>query len=71
MKMRAEFRLSADFTIVIENLPDGSIEFRTLEGVDYDRPHEISDKIKRQSIVLPKGYCRAIASAMMGAAQEA
>ena len=69
--MRAEFRLSGDFTVVIENLSDGSIEFRTLEGVDYDTPHELSNKIKRQSIILPKGYARAIASAMMGAAAEA
>lgn len=68
--MRAEFRLSADFTVVIETLSDHGVEIRTLEGVDYEMPHELSDKITRRSIVLPKSQARAIASAMMGCAAE-
>jgi len=69
--MRAEFRIAGDYTVVVESLPGGSVEIRSMEGFDAETSIEVSEKIKRHSIVLSKQQARAVASTMMGCASEA
>ena len=69
--MQAQFHLSGDFEVRVENEP-GGIRFTTFRGVCYDHVRGASEckEVIVESWSLSKHHARAIASAMMGCAAE-
>jgi hypothetical protein len=69
--MRAQFHLSADFEVHVENEP-GGVRLSTFRGtcVDHVRGDTECPDVKIESWSLNRQHARAIASAMMGCAQE-
>lgn len=69
--MRAEFHLSADFAVHVENEPHG-VRLSTFKGVCYDHVRGAAEckEVIVESWSLNKQHARAIASAMMGCAAE-
>jgi hypothetical protein len=68
--MRAEFRLSADFHVIVDNeTPTHTVVVSMYRGVDFENP--ISARVPSETVPLSKAQARALASAIMGCAAEA